>query len=228
MQPLILIVEDEFSQVEMLGYNLRAAGYQIIFADNGETGLLLAVEEQPDLVILDWMLPEISGIEVCRQLRGNKITRDIPIIMVTAKGEEQDMLSGLDTGADDYIVKPYSPKELISRIRAVLRRAIADSAGDMLVFADITLDPIAHKVRRNDKPVHLGPKEFGLLQVLLRRPGQVYTRAQLLDLVWGREAYVEERTVDVHIRRLRKALNENGQDVIRTVRGAGYAADVSS
>jgi len=223
----ILIVEDEPPLIEVLRYNLASEGFSTLVATDGEEALLLVEEESPDLIILDWMLPELSGIDVCRRLRETKKFKTIPIIMLTARGEESDKISGLDAGADDYVVKPFSPSELIARVRAVLRRADPDFGEEKIEYADISLDLIAHKASRNGRAIHLGPTEFRLLQVLMERPTRVFSREQLLDLVWGREIYVEERTVDVHIRRLRKALNQQGEeDLIRTVRRGGYAIDI--
>ena len=223
----VLIVEDEPPLVELLRYNIEKEGFGIQIATDGEKALLLASENKPDLVILDWMLPDISGIDVCRQLRARKETKSLPIIMLTARGEESDKVSALDAGADDYIVKPFSPSELIARIHAVLRRSNPNFGIDQLAYAGIVLDLIAHKVFRDGKSIHLGPTEYRLLQVLIAHPTRVFSREQLLDQVWGRDIYVEERTVDVHIRRLREALNEfGGYDLIRTVRLGGYAIDV--
>jgi len=188
--------------------------------------LLLASEQVPNLVLLDWMLPLMSGLEVCRQMRRNPKTRDIPIIMLTARGEEADKVRGLNSGADDYIAKPFSPTELVARMRAVLRRSSPGLAEELLSFGDVVMDLAAHRVRRQGRDVHLGPTEFRLLRHFMQHPGRVFSREQLLDLVWGHDVYVEPRTVDVHIRRLRKALNEvNDNDIIRTVRSAGYALD---
>tara|TARA_B100001971_G_scaffold78967_1_gene72750 strand:- start:25 stop:717 length:693 start_codon:yes stop_codon:yes gene_type:complete len=223
----ILIVEDEPPLIEVLRYNLASEGFSTLVATDGEEALLLVEEENPDLIILDWMLPELSGIDVCRRLRETKNFKTIPIIMLTARGEESDKISGLDAGADDYVVKPFSPSELIARVRAVLRRADPEFGEEKIEYADISLDLTAHKASRNGRAIHLGPTEYRLLQVLMERPTRVFSREQLLDLVWGREIYVEERTVDVHIRRLRKALNENNEaDLIRTVRRGGYAIDI--
>jgi len=223
----ILIVEDEPPLIEVLRYNLASEGFSTLVATDGEEALLLVEEENPDLIILDWMLPELSGIDVCRRLRETKNFKTIPIIMLTARGEESDKISGLDAGADDYVVKPFSPSELIARVRAVLRRADPEFGEEKIEYADISLDLTAHKASRNGRAIHLGPTEYRLLQVLMERPTRVFSREQLLDLVWGREIYVEERTVDVHIRRLRKALNENDEaDLIRTVRRGGYAIDI--
>jgi len=188
--------------------------------------LLLAEEESPDLVILDWMLPDIAGIEICRRLKAQNRTKALPVIMLTARGEEDDRIRGLESGADDYVVKPYSPKEMIARVQAVLRRSKPEFEEEALRYADIEMDLARHRVTRNGRSIHLGPTEFRLLSVLLERPGRVFSREQLLDRAWGRDVYVESRTVDVHIRRLRKALNVDGaRDLIRTVRGAGYAID---
>ncbi len=227
MSTRILIVEDEPPLIEVLRYNLASEGFSTLVATDGEEALLLVEEENPDLIILDWMLPELSGIDVCRRLRETKNFKTIPIIMLTARGEESDKISGLDAGADDYVVKPFSPSELIARVRAVLRRADPEFGEEKIEYADISLDLTAHKASRNGRAIHLGPTEYRLLQVLMERPTRVFSREQLLDLVWGREIYVEERTVDVHIRRLRKALNENNEaDLIRTVRRGGYAIDI--
>ena len=227
MSTRILIVEDEPPLIEVLRYNLASEGFSTLVATDGEEALLLVEEENPDLIILDWMLPELSGIDVCRRLRETKNFKTIPIIMLTARGEESDKISGLNAGADDYVVKPFSPSELIARVRAVLRRADPEFGEEKIEYADISLDLTAHKASRNGRAIHLGPTEYRLLQVLMERPTRVFSREQLLDLVWGREIYVEERTVDVHIRRLRKALNENDEaDLIRTVRRGGYAIDI--
>ncbi len=226
MKPLILIVEDEDSLVTLLRYNLEAEGYRVVEARDGEEALIAAREEVPDLILLDWMLPLIPGIEVCRQFRRTSSTQDVPIIMLTARGEEPDKLRGLDSGADDYVTKPFSPAELLARIRAMLRRSRRTFAGETLEFEDLMMDLTRHRVRRGEREVHLGPTEFRLLQHLLRQPGRVFSREQLLDAVWGRDIYVEERTVDVHIRRLRRALNAGDEaDLIRTVRSAGYSLD---
>jgi len=227
LKPLILIVEDEIDLVTLLKYNLEKEGFRVMSANDGEEALLLANEQTPHLVLLDWMLPLMSGLEVCRQLRRNPKTRDIPVIMLTARGEEVDKVRGLNSGADDYISKPFSPTELVARIRAVLRRASPGLAEELLRFADVVMDLAAHRVRRAGRDVHLGPTEFRLLRHFMQHPGRVFSREQLLDVVWGHDVYVEPRTVDVHIRRLRKALNEtDDQDLIRTVRSAGYALDV--
>ncbi|MDA1097363.1 MAG: phosphate regulon transcriptional regulator PhoB [Proteobacteria bacterium] len=226
-QPLIYIVEDEPAQVEVLSYNLEKAGFRIVAADNGERALLLVAEVEPDLIILDWMLPKVSGIEVCRRLRARPETKRLPIIMLTARGEEGDRVRGLETGADDYVVKPYSPAEMVARVWALLRRSRPALAGETLEHAGIIMDLAQHKVTRKGRPIHLGPTEYRLLQSLMERPGRVLSRAQLLDLAWGRDVHIEDRSVDVHIRRLRQALYlADGVDPIRTVRGAGYALDV--
>ena len=226
MDPLILIVEDEPHQAEMLAYNLEKEGFRVAIADNGEEGLMVAGEQVPDAIVLDWMLPGLTGIEVCRRLRAETATRDIPVLMLTARGEEEDRVRGIETGADDYVVKPYSPREVVARIKGLLRRANPALGGETLDYADIVIDLAQHKVSRAGQGIHLGPTEFRLLKTLMEKPGRVFSRERLLDLVWGRDVYVEDRTVDVHIRRLRKALNEGGgQDLIRTVRGEGYAID---
>ncbi|MGY8998866.1 MAG: phosphate regulon transcriptional regulator PhoB [Rhodospirillales bacterium] len=227
MSATILIVEDEPPLIEVLRYNLESEGFTTLIATDGEEALLLATEQSPNLIILDWMLPEMSGVDVCRRLRGHKETKSVPIIMLTARGEERDKIYGLDAGADDYVVKPFSPSELIARIRAILRRTNPDFFEDKLEYADITLDTLAHKVSRAGKAIHLGPTEYRLLRTLVERPTRVFSREQLLDFVWGKDIFVEERTVDVHIRRLRKALNEfGGIDLIRTVRSGGYSIDI--
>lgn len=229
LKPLVLIVEDEVDLVTLLKYNLEKEGFRVLSAGDGEEALLLASEQLPNIVLLDWMLPLMSGIEVCRQLRRAPKTRDVPIIMLTARGEEADRVRGLNSGADDYIAKPFSPTELVARMRAVLRRTSPSNAAEMLQFGDVTMDLAAHRVRRNGRDIHLGPTEFRLLRHFMQHPGRVFSREQLLDIVWGHDVYVEPRTVDVHIRRLRKALNvEREVDVIRTVRSAGYALDVKS
>ncbi|AWK88082.1 phosphate regulon transcriptional regulator PhoB [Azospirillum thermophilum] len=229
LKPLVLVVEDEADIVTLLKYNLEKEGFRVVAASDGEEALLLAGEQAPNLVLLDWMLPLMSGLEVCRQLRRNAKTRDIPIIMLTARGEEGDRVRGLNSGADDYITKPFSPTELVARMRAVLRRSAPGMTDETLQFADVTMDLAAHRVRRNGRDIHLGPTEFRLLRHFMQHPGRVFSREQLLDLVWGHDVYVEPRTVDVHIRRLRKALNEETElDLIRTVRSAGYALDTKT
>ncbi len=228
MRPMVLVVEDEPALVTLLRYNLEREGFVVNEAHDGEEALLQLRESKPDAVLLDWMLPRISGLEVCRQIRRAPAWRDLPVIMLTARGEETDRVRGLDSGADDYVVKPFSPGELIARLRAVIRRVRPTASAEMLRFGDIAMDLSAHRVLRGSAPVHLGPTEFRLLRFFLERPGRVFSREQLLDGVWGRDAEVELRTVDVHIRRLRKALNEGGrQDVVRTVRAAGYALDTA-
>ena len=227
-KPLVLVVEDEMPLTTLLRYNLEKEGYRVSEARDGEEAMMMADEETPDLVLLDWMLPKISGIEVCRRLRGRAESRNMPIIMLTARGEEGDRIRGLDTGADDYITKPFSMTELLARVRAVLRRIRPALAEDVATFGDISVDRSAHRVRRGVKDIHLGPTEYRLLDHFMQHPGRVFSREQLLDAVWGSEVYVEARTVDVHIGRLRKALNVPGQnDPIRTVRSAGYALDES-
>ncbi|HSE77406.1 MAG TPA: phosphate regulon transcriptional regulator PhoB [Alphaproteobacteria bacterium] len=226
MKAQVLIVEDETALVELLRYNLEKEGFRVTSATDGEEALSAIAENPPDLVILDWMLPLVSGLEVCRQIRRKPETRELPVIMLTARGEEADRVRGLEGGADDYISKPFSPSELVARVRAVMRRARPAAGDDLLTYAGVVMDLASHRVLRDGRPVHLGPTEFRLLRYLMERPGRVYSREQLLDAVWGRDIYVEPRTVDVHIRRLRKALNGPAdQDIIRTVRSAGYALD---
>jgi two-component system phosphate regulon response regulator PhoB len=227
MTPHILVVEDEDSLATLLQYNLQKEGYDVALAGDGEEALLLVDERLPDLIVLDWMLPKISGIEVCRRLRQRNETRNLPIIMLTARGEETDRVRGLDTGADDYVVKPFSMTELTARIRAVLRRLRPGLAEDRVKRGDILIDRVAHRVKRAGSEIHLGPTEFRLLDYLMQHPGRVFSREQLLDAVWGSDVYVEARTVDVHIGRLRKALGvSESDDPIRTVRSAGYALDL--
>ena len=227
MKPYILVVEDEAPLLTLLRYNLEEAGFEVAEARDGEDALISVRERCPDLIVLDWMLPAVSGIEVCRQLRRRGETRDVPVIMLTAKSEETDRIRGLDSGADDYLTKPFSPKELIARIRAVMRRTRPAVSAENLKFADIEMDLAAHKVTRAGKATHLGPTEFRLLRHFMEHPGRVFSREQLLDSVWGHDVYVEPRTVDVHIRRLRKALDVGrAPDVIRTVRSAGYAMEL--
>ncbi|MEM7616719.1 MAG: phosphate regulon transcriptional regulator PhoB, partial [Pseudomonadota bacterium] len=207
-------------------YNLGKEGFDVALSGDGDEALIALDEEKPDLVLLDWMLPNVSGVEICRQLRARSETRDIPVIMLTARGEEEDRIRGLEQGADDYVTKPFSMSELVARMRAVLRRTRPTIAGDVATFADITLDRETRRVRRGGRDVHLGPTEFRLLDVLMQRPGRVFSREQLLDRVWGTDVYVEIRTVDVHVGRLRKAINRRGEsDPIRTVRASGYALD---
>lgn len=229
MTPYVLVVEDEDALATLLHYNLDKEGYRVAVAGDGEEALTLASERAPDLVILDWMLPKVSGIEVCRRLRGRAETRNVPIIMLTARGEESDRIRGLDTGADDYVVKPFSMVELTARVRAVMRRIRPGLADDRITVGDIVIDRVAHRVKRNGKEIHLGPTEFRLLDYLMQHPGRVFSREQLLDAVWGSDVYVEARTVDVHIGRLRKALNGSSEgDPIRTVRSAGYSLDLDA
>jgi two-component system phosphate regulon response regulator PhoB len=228
MRPTVMVVEDEASLVTILRYNLEKEGYNVTEASDGEEAVTVADETPPDAVILDWMLPRMSGIEVCRQLRRKPETRNVPIIMLTARSEETDKVRGLNVGADDYMTKPFSMPELVARVRALLRRAKPSQTKGQLSFGDIVLDLDAHRVSRGGRYVHLGPTEFRLLQYLMERPGTVFSREELLNGVWGPDIYVEPRTVDVHIRRLRKALNaDDSADVIRTVRAAGYSLDLS-
>lgn len=222
--PTVLVVEDEPAQLEVLSYNLEADGYRVVKAQDGEEGYLLAEEVLPDIILLDWMLPKVSGIEVCRRLKARSETRNIPVIMLSARSEEVDLVRGLETGADDYVIKPYSVKELMARVRAQLRRTRPATVGEVLQYEDITLDSETHKVIRGNDRIKLGPTEFRLLATFMEKPGRVLSREQLLNRVWGRDIYVDSRTVDVHVARLRKALVANGgEDPIRTVRGAGYA-----
>lgn len=226
MTPMILIVEDEEPLAEMLRYNLDKSGFRTMVAVTGEEALQRVAMELPDLAVVDWMLPERSGIEVCRALRARDDTRKLPIIMLTARGEEGDRILGLEAGADDYVVKPYSPREMIARINALLRRSEAQSAVPHKAYAGIVMDLDTHKVTRDGVPIRLSPTCFKLLSTLMERPGYVYSRDRLLGRVWGSDVFVEPRTVDVHIRRLRQALNAHGgKDVIRTVRATGYAID---
>lgn len=223
-QPSVLLVEDEPAQREVLAYNLEADGFVVNCAENGEEALLLVEETSPDIVLLDWMLPNVSGIEVCRQLKSRTATRGVPIIMISARSEEVDRVRGLETGADDYVVKPYSVVELMARVRAQLRRTRPSAMGQSLEYTDIVLNAETHRVTRDGKGLKLGPTEFRLLSAFMEKPGRVWSREALLDRVWGRDIYVDTRTVDVHIGRLRKALCQyGGEDPLRTVRGAGYA-----
>ena len=225
-KPYILIVEDEAPLVTLLRYNLEKQGFRVEDAGDGGEALTRITEATPDLLLLDWMLPTMSGIELCRQLRRRPATRQLPIIMLTARAEDQDAVRGLDTGADDYITKPFSTEALIARIRALLRRSGSVPQKLKLSFHDISLDPASHRVLRNGRALHLGPTEFRLLEFFLRHPKRVFSREDVLNAVWGRDIHVEPRTVDVHIRRLRKAINGPGEmDVVRTVRAAGYALD---
>ncbi len=226
MAAKILIVEDEDALVTLLTYNLEAAGYDVAAVKSGDEALLAIDEEQPDLVILDWMLPSLSGIEICRQIRAGSATRALPVIMLTARGEEADRLRGLATGADDYIVKPFSVAEVLARVKALLRRSSPEKTSDVLERAGIVIDRQAHRVTRGPRDLNLGPTEFRLLEVFMQSAGRVLSRAQLLDHVWGRSAEVDERTVDVHVGRLRKSIVRGSEpDPIRTVRGAGYVFD---
>lgn len=226
LKPTVLVAEDESALVTLLRYNLEREGYRVLDTQDGEEALLIASEEKPDVIILDWMMPQLSGIEVCRRLRQRQETRNVPILMLTARGEETDRIRGLDTGADDYITKPFSMTELLARLRAVMRRIRPGLAEDTIKIGDLEMDRAAHRVRRGGKDIHLGPTEFKLLDHLIQHPGRVFSREQLLDAVWGSDVYVEARTVDVHVGRLRKALNVEGvRDPIRTVRSAGYALD---
>lgn len=228
-QPHILVMEDEDALATLLEYNLEKAGYDVAVAGDGEEGLIRIDERMPDLLVLDWMLPKVSGIEVCRRLRGRPETRNLPIIMLTARGEESDRVRGLDTGADDYMTKPFSTVELLARIRAVLRRIRPGLADDAITHGDIVMDRVAHRVRRGGVEVHLGPTEFRLLDHFMQHPRRVFSREQLLDAVWGSDVYVEARTVDVHVGRLRKALSiGEGPNPIRTVRSAGYSMDMEA
>ena len=225
-RPTILVVEDEAALLTLLRYNLEKQGFRVEEATDGQEALLRVAEGKPDLILLDWMLPALSGIEVCRQIRRRPATRDLPIIMVTARTEDQDTVRALDTGADDYIAKPFAMESLLARIRALLRRSGAVPAKGRLTWQDLVMDQDAHRVTRGGRPLHLGPTEYRLLEFFLQHPGRVFTREQLLDAVWGRDIHVEPRTVDVHIRRLRKAVNGEGlPDIIRTVRSSGYALD---
>ena len=222
--PTVLLVEDEPAQRDVLSYNLEAEGFEVVSAADGDEALLLVSEVMPDIIVLDWMLPGISGIEICRRLKTRNETAGIPVIMLSARSEEVDRVRGLETGADDYVVKPYSVLELMARVRNQLRRVRPASVGQRLEYEGIVLDAETHRVTRDDKPLKLGPTEFRLLSTFMEKPGRVWSREQLLDRVWGRDIYVDSRTVDVHIGRLRKALCvHGGNDPLRTVRGAGYA-----
>lgn len=222
--PTVLVVEDEPAQRDVLTYNLEAEGFEVVTAGDGEEALLLVAEVVPDIIVLDWMLPGISGIEICRRLKTKADTAGIPVLMLSARSEEVDRVRGLETGADDYVVKPYSVMELMARVRNQLRRVRPASVGQRLEYEDIILDAETHRVTRDEKPLKLGPTEFRLLSTFMEKPGRVWSREQLLDRVWGRDIYVDSRTVDVHIGRLRKALcKHGGDDPLRTVRGAGYA-----
>jgi two-component system phosphate regulon response regulator PhoB len=227
--PHVLVVEDEGALAELLKYNLEKEGYRVSVAGDGEEALVAAEESPPDLVLLDWMLPKAPGVEVCRRLRARQETRNTPIVMLTARSEETDRVRGLDTGADDYITKPFSMGELLARLRAVMRRIRPALADDKVRCGDIVMDRVAHRVKRGAREVHLGPTEFRILDHFMQHPGRVFSREQLLDGVWGSDVYVEARTVDVHIGRLRKALMEcEESDPIRTVRSAGYALEAEA
>ncbi|MGR3590883.1 two-component system phosphate regulon response regulator PhoB [Limimaricola soesokkakensis] len=224
VQPHVLIVEDEPSQRAVLSYNLESEGFRISEAEDGDAALLMVSEEVPDLIVLDWMLPGVTGIEICRRIKSRPETRDVPIIMLSARSEEVDRVRGLETGADDYVVKPYSVTELMARVKGQLRRSRPAGVGETLSYEDITLDAETHRVHRDGHLLKLGPTEFRLLATFMEKPGRVWSREQLLDRVWGRDVYVDTRTVDVHIGRLRKVLcAHGGDDPLRTVRGAGYA-----
>lgn len=230
MKPKVLLVEDDENLVELVRYNLGAEGFELVSTPDGEEALLLADEERPDVVILDWMIESVSGIEVCRRLRRMPATANVPIIMLTARAEEADRIRGLETGADDYLTKPFSPRELVARVRAVLRRLRPALTGGQLDYAGISMDTAAHKVSRDGRPLAIGPTEFRLLRHFLEHPERVFSREQLMDAVWGRDGDIETRTVDVHIRRLRRAVNldDTLPDVIRTVRSAGYALQANA
>ena len=224
--PRLLLVEDDMALSELLEFRFRSEGYDVVITGDGDEALLLAAEQVPDLVILDWMIDGTSGIEVCRRLRRDKATAHVPIIMLTAREAEDDRIRGLETGADDYLTKPFSPRELIARVSAILRRVRPALAGEVLVIDDLELDAVSHKVKRSGQLVAMGPTEFRLLRHFMEHPGRVFSRVQLQDAVWGMATDIELRTVDVHIRRLRQAINPAGQrDPIRTVRSAGYALD---
>jgi two-component system, OmpR family, phosphate regulon response regulator PhoB len=226
MNPQVLVVEDEADLIELLRYNLEAEGFGVAAAEDADEAILRISERKPDIILLDWMLPGTSGIEICRRLRARPETASVPIIMVTARGEEEERVRGLATGADDYVVKPFSIPELLARINALLRRSNPQLIAAILKAGEIELDRTTHRVRRSGKEIHLGPTEYRLLEYLMGNPGRVYSREQLLDGVWGTDVYVDERTVDVHVGRLRKAINRGrAKDPIRTVRGAGYAFD---
>jgi two-component system, OmpR family, phosphate regulon response regulator PhoB len=225
-QPDLLLVEDDEAIAELIVWHFAKEGYAVRHTPDGEQALVLAAERVPDIVLLDWMVESLSGIEVCRRLRRNARTANVPIIMLTARGEEEDRIRGLETGADDYVTKPFSPRELVARVAAVLRRLRPALAGEVLAYSDIELDAVAHKVKRSGTTLPIGPTEFRLLRHFMEHPGRVFSRGQLLDSVWGQDSDIELRTVDVHIRRLRKAINAHGHaDSIRTVRSAGYALD---
>ena len=222
----VLLVEDDAALVELLDWHLTRENFDVEKTSDGEEALLLAAENPPDLILLDWMIEGVSGIEVCRRLRRRPATANIPVVMLTARGEESDRIRGLDTGADDYVTKPFSPRELVARVAAVMRRVRPAAAAEQLGYADIEMDVAAHRVRRGGQPVALGPTEFRLLRHFLENPGRVFSRTRLIDAVWSHDSEIDARTVDVHVRRLRKALNDGGRpDLIRTVRSAGYSLD---
>jgi two-component system phosphate regulon response regulator PhoB len=227
MKPYIIVAEDEDALSTLLTYNLEKEGYEVGMAVDGDEALVMISERMPDLLVCDWMMPKVSGIEVCRRLRSQGNTRNLPIVMLTARSEESDRIRGLDTGADDYIVKPFSMIELVARIRAVLRRIRPGLSEDRVTFGELSVDRLSHRVQRSGRDIHLGPTEYKLLDYLMQHPRRVFSREQLLDAVWGNDVYVEARTVDVHIGRLRKALNsDDAFDPIRTVRSAGYSLDM--
>jgi two-component system, OmpR family, phosphate regulon response regulator PhoB len=229
MKPALLIIEDDAALAELLVWNFNAEGYDVRHTGDGEEALIMVREQLPDAIILDWMIDNIPGIEVCRQLRKTVESKSVPILMLTARGEEEDRIRGLKTGADDYMTKPFSPRELMARIEALLRRSRPSLGTDTISFADLELDPATHRVRRGGTSIHLGPTEFRLLRHFMERPTRIYSRDQLLDAIWGIDKNIDLRTVDVHIRRLRKAINLPGlPDLIRTVRSAGYAMDIDS
>ena len=230
MEASVLIVEDEIAIVTLLRYNLEREGFRVFSTGDGEEAISMVREHRPDIVVLDWMLPSMSGIDICKKLRWSPDTKATPIIMLSARGEESDRIKGLDAGADDYLVKPFSPAELVARIRAVFRRFRPSLSEKVLAFSGVRMDVAGHKVTRDDVEIHLSPTEFSLLKYFLEHPSRVFSREQLLDAVWGHDIYVELRTVDVHVRRLRKGLNYDGKqpDVIRTVRSTGYAMEEAS
>ena len=224
--PKLLLVEDDTALAELLEYRFESEGYNVSVTPDGEEAMMLAAEDPPDLVILDWMIEGISGIEVCRRLRRDQATAHVPIIMLTAREAEDDRVRGLETGADDYLTKPFSPRELLARVSAVLRRVRPALAGEEIAAGDLKLDPVVHRVERRGRQLHIGPTEYRLIKFFMEHPRRVFSRSQLLDAVWGTGSEIEERTVDVHIRRLRKAIAvENVRDPIRTVRSAGYALE---
>ena len=228
MAASILIVEDDAALSELLEWNLKAEGYDVRVTPDGEEALVMVRESVPDAIILDWMIENLSGIEVCRQLRRHKDSARVPILMLTARGEEEDRIRGLKTGADDYVTKPFSPRELLARVEALLRRSRPALEGDVLKVADLELDPVAHRVRRAGETLKLGPTEFRLLRHFMERPGRVHSRQQLIDAVWGMDREIDERTVDVHVRRLRQAIDRPDEEsLIRTIRAAGYSMELA-